>query len=189
MLIFCTRRDWDETVSFIYVRDETRPRETVSFFTRPRQEPSFNVENDWIFALLYLKTTNPDQDKTEARLSKIEVNETRPRQDCLKICHPGWDRDEKTFKILYETGTRPKVSVLLVLRPRLSPISGYIKGSISDHQDIKCWSYLFWISRLPCGLEIPSWTFFNSPFCVHLRNIIFLCVKFWMRYCQNTKGR
>ena len=31
----------------------------------------------------------------------------------------------------------------------------------------------FWISKLPRGLEIPYWTFFNSPFCVDFRNIQF----------------
>ena len=25
-------------------------------------------------------------------------------------------------------------------------------------------TFVFWISRFPWGLEIPSWTFFNSPF-------------------------
>ena len=51
------------------------PGVSVSFSTRPRQEPSFNEENDWILALLYLKITNPDQDETKTRLSKIEANE------------------------------------------------------------------------------------------------------------------
>ena len=31
--------------------------------------------------------------------------------------------------------------------------------------------FVFWISRLPRGLEIPSWTFFNSPFRVDFKNI------------------
>ena len=51
-------------------------------------------------ALLFFKTTHPDQDETETRLSKIEANETRPRQDCLKNFHPGRDQDETTSKIL-----------------------------------------------------------------------------------------
>ena len=63
----------------------------VSFSMRPRQEPSFNEENDLILALLYLKTTNPNQDETETRLSKIEANETRPRRDYLKNFHPRRD--------------------------------------------------------------------------------------------------
>ena len=41
----------------------------------------------------------------------------------MKIFHPRQDRDETTSKILYETGTRPRVLVLLVSRLRLSPIS------------------------------------------------------------------
>ena len=36
----------------------------------------------------------------------------------MKIFHPRRDRDKTTSKILYETGTRPRVSVLLVSRPR-----------------------------------------------------------------------
>ena len=123
MLIFCKRGDRDKTVSFFNVRDKTEtsldsPRVSVSFSTRPRQEPSFNEENDWILVLLYLKTTNQDQDETETRLSKIKANETRPRQKCLKNFHSRRDRNETTSKILYETGTRPRVSVLLVSRQR-----------------------------------------------------------------------
>ena len=33
--------------------------------------------------------------------------------------------------------------------------------------------FIFWISRLPRGLDIPCWTFFNSPFCVDFKNIQF----------------
>ena len=35
-------------------------------------------------------------------------------------------------------------------------------------------TFVFWISRLPRGLKIPYWTFFNSPFRVDFRNIQFL---------------
>ena len=124
MLIFCTRRDQDETVAFFYVRDKTKTSlnsefqarlwVSVSFSTRPRQEPSFNEENGWILALLFFKTTLPDQFETETRVSKIEANKMRPRQDCLKNFHPRQDRDETTSKILFKTGTRPRVSVHLV---------------------------------------------------------------------------
>ena len=31
--------------------------------------------------------------------------------------------------------------------------------------------FVLWISRLPRGLKIPSWTFFNSPFRVEFENI------------------
>ena len=34
-------------------------------------------------------------------------------------------------------------------------------------------TFVLWISRLPRGLEIPSWTFFNSPFCVDFKNVQF----------------
>ena len=37
-------------------------------------------------------------------------------------------------------------------------------------------TFVFWISRLPRGLEIPYWTFFNSPFCVDFRNIQFFII-------------
>ena len=67
----------------------------MSFSTRPRREPSFNEENDLILALLYLKTTNPDQDETKTRLSEN--------------FHPRRDRDKTTSKILYDTGTRQRV--------------------------------------------------------------------------------
>ena len=32
-------------------------------------------------------------------------------------------------------------------------------------------AFVFWISRLPRGLEISSWTFFNSPFHVDFKSI------------------
>ena len=60
-----------------------------------------------------MKTTNPDRDETETRLSKIKANETRPRRDTLKKFHPRRDLDKTTSR----------VSVLLVSRPKLSPIS------------------------------------------------------------------
>ena len=39
-------------------------------------------------------------------------------------------------------------------------------------------TFVFWISRLPRGLEIPFWTFFNSPFCADFKNIQF-CIIRW----------
>ena len=65
-----------------------------------------------------LKTAHPDQDETKTCLSKIEANETRPRQDCPKTFHLRRDRDETSSKILYEMEPRPKVSVPLVSRRR-----------------------------------------------------------------------
>ena len=35
---------------------------------------------------------------------------------------------------------------------------------------------LFIISQLPIGLEIPSWTFFNSPICVDFKDIEFFII-------------
>ena len=89
-----------------------------SFFTRPRREPTFNEEKDFIFELILLKTNNLDQDETETRLSEIEAHETRPGRDCPKIFHPRRDRDKNSSKILYEAETRPRVSIPLVSRPR-----------------------------------------------------------------------
>ena len=62
-----------------------------------------------------LKTTHQDQDETETRRSKIEANKTRLSQKF----YLRRDRDETSSKILFETETRPRVSVPLVLRPRL----------------------------------------------------------------------
>ena len=38
MLIFCTRRDQDETISLIYVRDETETSLDSEFQARPRRD-------------------------------------------------------------------------------------------------------------------------------------------------------
>ena len=43
-----------------------------------------------------------------------------------------------------------------------------------------CIHFWFWISRLPWGLEIPSWTFFNSPFRVDFKNIQFFIIRWNM---------
>ena len=101
----------------------------MSFSRRPRREPSFNEENDLILALLYLKTTNPDQDKTETRLSKIEANKMRPKRDYLKNFHTRQDRDETTSKILDETESLGTFSLKTETKPRLSPISGAELGN------------------------------------------------------------
>ena len=58
--------------------------------------------------LISLKTTNSGKDETETRVSMIEINKTRQRQD----------RNETRSENLSETMTRPRVSVLLVSRPR-----------------------------------------------------------------------
>ena len=42
-------------------------------------------------------------------------------------------------------------------------------------------TFIYWISWLPRGLEIPSWTFFNSPFCVHFRNIQLFIIRWNMK--------
>ena len=36
---------------------------------------------------------------------------------------------------------------------------------------------VFWISQLSRALEIPSWTFFNSPFSVDFRNIQYFIIR------------
>ena len=74
----------------------------MSFPKRPRQEQTFRKEKPVYFAKFGLKTTHPDQAKTETRLSKIEANKTKTRLS----------------KMLYETKTRLRVSVPLVLRLR-----------------------------------------------------------------------
>ena len=45
--------------------------------------------------------------------------------------------------------------------------------------------------EFPFGLEIPSWTFFNNPFRVDIKNshFFYYLVKPGTRYCQDTKGR
>ena len=37
-------------------------------------------------------------------------------------------------------------------------------------------TFVFWISRLPKGPKISSWTFFNCPFCVDFKNIRFFII-------------
>ena len=37
-------------------------------------------------------------------------------------------------------------------------------------------TFVLWISQLPWSLEIPSWTFFNSPFCVEFKNVHFYVI-------------
>ena len=39
-----------------------------------------------------------------------------------------------------------------------------------------CPVFLFWISGLPRGVEISSWTFSNIPFCIDLKNIQFYII-------------
>ena len=58
-----------------------------------------------IFGSISLKTTHPDQDETNTRLSKIEANETKLGRECLKNIKLRQDRDETSSKILYATET------------------------------------------------------------------------------------
>ena len=67
---------------------------------RPRQEQTFNKKKTVNLAKFCLKNTHPDQNETETRLSKIEANETRPRQNCPKNFHLRRDREETSSKIL-----------------------------------------------------------------------------------------
>ena len=75
-----------------------------------------------------LKTTHPDQDETETRLSKLEVNGMRPGRDGPKICHPRQDGDETSSKILYETERLGTFSLETETRPRLSSFTGVYRA-------------------------------------------------------------
>ena len=44
-------------------------------------------------------------------------------------------------------------------------------------------TFVFGISRLPRGLEIPSLSFFNSPFRVESKNIHFVII--WLNFDQD----
>ena len=46
-----------------------------------------------------------------SRTRRKQAHEIRPGQDCPKIFHLRRDRDKTSSKILYETETRPRVSV------------------------------------------------------------------------------
>ena len=70
LIFLCARGDRDETYLKILGETETNPRVSVSFFTRPRQESTINEEIYCIFGKFLLKSTHPDQDETETRLSK-----------------------------------------------------------------------------------------------------------------------
>ena len=90
----CMKQDRNETWFKILGKTEARPRVLVSFFARPRWEPSFNEENDWILASFVFKTTHPDQDKTKQTEQKW-----RPRWDCLKKFHPRRNQDTTASKV------------------------------------------------------------------------------------------
>ena len=51
-------------------------------------------------------------------------------------------------------------------------------------------TFIFGISRLPRGLEIPSWTFLKSPFCADFKNIQFFLLfdemytEIFPKYCR-----
>ena len=121
------RQSQDKTVSLFYLRDETKTRLDSKFELRPRQ--------DWESLCLFLrdrdenhllmkkmiehwlnflfKPTHPDQDET--RLSKIQANKTRPRQDCLKHFQPRQDYFQNFVRDWDKTETRPKLSSFNVL--------------------------------------------------------------------------
>ena len=52
-------------------------------------------------------------------------------------------------------------------------ILGHSKGLVKKKPHL---NFALLISRLPSGLEMPSWTFFNSPFCVDFKNVIFYII-------------
>ena len=49
----------------------------------------------------------------------------------------------------------------------------FTKGLVKKNPHL---NFAMLISRLPSGLEIPSWTFFNSPFRVDFENVIFYII-------------
>ena len=51
-------------------------------------------------------------------------------------------------------------------------------------------TFVLLISRPSKHLKVPSWTFFNSPFC-RFQNyqICYYLMQFWLRYYQNTKRK
>ena len=53
------------------------------------------------------------------------------------------------------------------------------------------YTFVFWISRLPVGVEIPSWNIFQLPISCRFWKYPFFyySVKFGPRYWQNTTGR
>ena len=137
MLIYCTRWDRDETVPFFYVWDETRlkilattetrPRVSVSFYSRPRREPSFNVENDWILALLFFKNTHPDQDETEWNWSKQDKTRTKMSQNLSSETRSRWDKFHNFVRHREETESLSTFSLETEMRPRLLSFTGRSK--------------------------------------------------------------
>ena len=111
-LIFLPRRDLTQNSR----RDRGQDRESLCVFLRDRDKNKLLVKKKTVnLARFCLKSTNPDQDKTEMRLSKIEATKTRRGQDSPKI----FIRDETSSKILFdfsfETVTRPSLSSFTVL--------------------------------------------------------------------------
>ena len=56
-------------------------------------------------------------------------------------------------------------------------LSALIKCSWYRVSHNTVYTFVFWISWLPIGIEIPSWTFFNSPFRVDFENIHFFIIQ------------
>ena len=80
-----------------------------------------------------------------------------------------------------ESSKHPLATHLLFTAPQQSPniaITNLTLFILSYRVFTKTVStFVFWIYRLPKGLDIPSWTFFNTPYRVDFRDIHFLIVR------------
>ena len=114
-----TRPRRDLTQNFGRDRDETESL-GFFFFTRPRREPTFNEEIYSLFGSFLLKTTHPDQDKTETRLSENKTNEMRPGRDYPKNFHPRRDKFQNLVRDRDGTKSLGTFSLKTETRPRLS---------------------------------------------------------------------
>ena len=120
MLIFLTTRDREETVWFLYVRDEGKT-ESISVFFYDRDENKLLIKKKTAnLATSCFKNTHPDQDETETRLRKIEANEMRPRRDCPKIFHLRQDKFQNFVRDRDETESFGTFSLETKTKLRLS---------------------------------------------------------------------
>ena len=127
-----------------------RLRVSVYFSTRPRWEPSFI---EWMIKFWLYHIWKPQiQIRMRPRWEWVKLKQTR--QDCLKLFYLRRDKtetrqdwDETTSKILYKTGTRPRVSVLLVSR---------LRWNRDSRQSVFILLHLS-ICVLSCNLYLATW--------------------------------
>jgi len=118
-----------------------RPRVSVTFNTTPRKTTLIYEAKGPKLSTISSQISKQERDETDTRLSKRLTYETRPRRDWLNLLHPRQDRNEtdSIFCLWGETETRqaselwtrPRVSVLLVSRPRRDQDS---RHSLTDGQ-------------------------------------------------------